>query len=332
MLSKYLKTIMNGGVPEDDRPPLEIGMAAYEAGDIDAALPALLEGLGQVPDHLGALMAMARIYLDRNAPEHALEMLVRAAAIAPKDAQNHYMQGEAKQALDDPAGAEAAFRKVTTLDPDHTDAHIRLGMLLAEQNRLQEAVKAYERAIFLDRTAVVARYNLAQVCVQLEDYQRALAQLHLVKELHPDYAPLHLLQGDLFQRLGDQRQAVIEFNRAIELGSGDAQTHWQLAEAHLSLGERSKALKSYQEVVSLDAGFMPAHAMAARLLEDLKRYPQALDAFRGLLEAPEFAEEAKAAVARLGSIISEMERKMAGRQTGELKGATGQLPPRKPAD
>ena len=48
------------------------------------------------------------------------------------------------------------------------------------------------------RTAVVARFHLAQVCLQLKDHRRALTQLHLVKELQPNYAPVYMLQGDIF--------------------------------------------------------------------------------------------------------------------------------------
>lgn len=313
MLSKYLKTILNGGVPETARDPLAEGLAAFEAGELEAALPSLEEAVraeGGAP--AGAHLALGRIYMEQGRAQPAAEHLRRALALDPYDAPSHYHLADLMHRVQDPQTAIEHFTRATQCDPDYTDAYIRLGMVYAEQRRYEEATKSFETAIFLDRSAVVARYHLAQVCIEKQDFRRALTQLHLVKELHPDYAPVYLLQGELFQRLGDYRQAIVELNKAVELGAGDANVYWALGTAHLALKQREKALRAFLQVIEHDPQLWPAYYEAALLQEGMKRYQQARQTYKALLEVPEYGAIASEAVGRIDQLLEEIAAQMAG--------------------
>lgn len=324
MLSKYLKTILNGGVPETARDPLADGLAAFEAGDHDAAMPALEEAIaleGGAP--LEAHVALGRIYMEQGRAQPAAERFRHALALDPYHATTHYHLADLMHRVQDPVSATEHFTRATQCDPDYTDAHIRLGMVLTEQRRFDEAIKSFEKAIFLDRTAVVARYHLAHVCIEKQDFRRALTQLHLVKELHPDYAPVYLLQGELFQRLGDYRQAIVELNKAVELGSGDANVYWALGTSHLALKQREKALRAFLQVIEHDPQLWPAYYEAALLQEGMKRYQQARQTYKALLEVPEYSDIATEAVTRIDQLLSEIAAQMAGEDDPEAAGENG---------
>lgn len=313
MINKYLKSLLNGGAPEQPvKSPLEQGMALFEAGDYEGALPHLEEGLRADATHTAALVALGRIRLDLGLYADALEPLRIARDLDGKNPQVFYLLGELASAQGDVIAAEKNFRKATELDPDFTDSHIRLGMVLSEQRRLNDAVKAFERAIFLDRMAVVARYHLAQVCIETEDFQRALGQLHMVKELHPDYAPVYVLQGDIFQRLGDHRQAVVELTKAVELGAGDATVQYRLGRSHLALRNKEKALRAFLATIEQDAEYWPAYYYAAVLQEELKRYAQAQRNFQAIQHLEEYREVAVAAIERINGMLAEIAASMAG--------------------
>lgn len=313
MINKYLKSLLNGGAPEQPvKSPLEQGMALFEAGDYEGALPQLEEALQADATHTGALVALGRIRLDLGLYAEALEPLRIARELDGKNPQVFYLLGELASAQGDVIASEKNFRKATELDPDFTDAHIRLGMVLSEQRRLNDAVKSFERAIFLDRMAVVARYHLAQVCIETEDFQRALGQLHMVKELHPDYAPVYVLQGDIFQRLGDHRQAVVELTKAVELGAGDATVQYRLGRSHLALGNKEKALRAFLATIEQDAEYWPAYYDAAVLQEELKRYAQAQRNFQAIAHLEEYREVAAQAIERINGMLAEIAASMAG--------------------
>jgi tetratricopeptide (TPR) repeat protein len=313
LINKYLKSLLNGGAPEEPvKSPLELGMARFDAGDYEGALPLLEEAIAADGTHCPALLAVARMRLELGCYAEALEPLKTVRELDSRNPQVYYLLGELASAQGDLIACEKNFRKATDLDADFTDAHIRLGMVLAEQRRLAEAVKAFERAIFLDRMAVVARYHLAQVCIEQEEFQRALGQLHMVKELHPDYAPVYVLQGDIFQRLGDHRQAVVEFTKAIELGAGDAMLHYRLGRSHLALKNKEKALRAFLGAIEQDSELWPAYYHAAVLQEELKRYAQAQRNFQAILHVEEYREVAAAAVERISELLAEIAASMAG--------------------
>lgn len=314
MLSKYLKTLLNGGVPEEQRDPLKEGLAAFEAGDHELALPLLEEALQADPNQLAALTAKGRILSDQGSYAEAYQCLMAALELDAYNAQLYYYLAEVLYAQQDLFAADRHFAKATQLDPDYTDAFIRQGMVLSELGRREEAIKAFERAIFLDRAAVVARYHLAQVCLQMEDFRRALAQLHMVKELHPDYAPVYLLQGDIQQRLGDLRQAIVEYEKAVELGAGDAGVYWQLGQLYTTMGEKDKALKAFMNVTEYDPEHWPAHYQVATIHDEAKRYGSAQQSYAALLQSDEYREAAQGALERINAILAEIAASMAGEQ------------------
>jgi tetratricopeptide (TPR) repeat protein len=315
VLNKYLKTLLNGGVPEKVVDHLADGLALFAAGDYEKALPSLEKALETDPHHVEVLTAVGRIHLDRGSVPEAYTALRAALELDAKNSQLYYMLGEICSLEGDHSAAESYWARAVQHDPDYTDAHIRLGILFSELARYPEAIKCFERAIFLDRAAVVARFHLAQVCVRLDDHRRALTQLHLVKELHPDYQPVYVLQGEIFYRLGDMRQAIVEFSKAVELGAGNANVFWMLANAHLALQAKDKALRAFLQTIEHDAENWAAYHYAATIQEEMKRYAQAQHNYSVLLRVPEYQAVAQQGVERIETLLAEIAATLAGEPT-----------------
>jgi tetratricopeptide (TPR) repeat protein len=312
VLNKYLKTLLNGGVPEKEVNPLQDGLAFFEAGDYDNALPNLELALETDPHNVQALIACGRMHLELGRLAEAYERLRAALELDIKNPQLLYSLGELCFNQGDMTAAESYWSRAIVNDADYTDAHIRMGMLYSETGRYQEAIKCFERAIFLDRAAVVARYQLAQVCVRLDDHRRALTQLHLVKELHPDYPPVYILQGEIFFRLGDMRQAILELTKAVELGAGDANVHWMLGSSHLALKAKDKALRAFLASIEHDPENWAAYHQAAVLQEEMQRYAPAQQNYNVLLRVPEYQEVAQQGIERIENLLAEIAATLAG--------------------
>ena len=122
-----------------------------------------------------------------------------------------FSRGEALEASD-PAAAEAAYRKVLALDPDHGDAYLNLGALLCESRRCREAVALYDEALRRRPTEALLHFNRA---IALEDQGRndeALVAYHASLQLAPDLADAHYNAARLHEQLGDAKQAVRHFS------------------------------------------------------------------------------------------------------------------------
>ncbi len=147
------------------------------------------------------------------APKPA-EMKERArpfAAPLRDDATAVFSRGEALEASD-PVAAEAAYRAVLALDPDHADAYLNLGALLCEGRRCGEAVALYDQALRRHPGEALLHFNRA---IALEDQgsnAEALAGYHESLRLAPELADAHYNAARLHQQLGDAKQAVRHFS------------------------------------------------------------------------------------------------------------------------
>ena len=148
------------------------------------------------------------------APAQGTVTLLQRKPAAPQtqpqpqdDAATVFGKGEALE-QSDMAGAEAAYRKVLALDPDHTDAYLNLGALLCESKRCGEAVALYDEALRRFPNEALLHFNRA---VALEDKGRladALSGYNTSLQLDPDLADAHYNAARLHEQLGDAKKAL----------------------------------------------------------------------------------------------------------------------------
>jgi tetratricopeptide (TPR) repeat protein len=144
----------------------------------------------------------------QRAPAHASR---HASAPAEADIDAIFNRGEAFESTDRRA-AEAAYRQVLKLDPDHADAYLNLGALLCEARRSKEAVALYDAALERKPGEALLHFNRA---VALEDQGRwmeALAAYNASLQLAPDLADAHYNAARLHEQLGDAKNAVRHFS------------------------------------------------------------------------------------------------------------------------
>lgn len=267
--------------------------ARLESGDALGA-EALLADLS----HPEAVALRARVCCERGEHLEAIRLLRALAAESPH-AEWYYRMGTCWQHLSQWDSSEKALRRALGIDPRHTDAFILLGTAFYQQDRHAEAVQAFERALVNDPRALLARYHLAQVCMEQGNYKRALSQLHLLQSLKPDYAPTHRLQAAIFLKLKDFRQALVELCWLVEGGYADAWCFASMGGAYRAIGEKVQALRAYEFALRLDPSLSDETLFAAQLNEELEQYEMALDLYRSLLRDLQWGDQAKAAVERL---------------------------------
>jgi len=83
------------------------------------------------------------------------------------------------------------------LEPQNPARRYQLGVLLANNNRFDEAVAAFESAIALDAQYANARYYLALVHIERGETEEALRQLRAVSELNPENEDVKKMIEDL---------------------------------------------------------------------------------------------------------------------------------------
>src|SRR3989440_11659736 len=117
----------------------------------------------------------------------------------------------------DYAAAERASRQVLEAAPDSAVARSKLGVALAQQGRLDEAIAEFSKALQLHPTYTSAYSNLANAYHAKGRLPEALAAYERALAIDPDYAIAHQNLGILYKQMGRAGEAVDHFKRATRL-------------------------------------------------------------------------------------------------------------------
>ncbi len=86
-------------------------------------------------------------------------------------------------------GAQEAFRRAIAQKPDDFEAHLRLGSVLYQLRKLDEAQRQLELALQIDPTSSYSRFELVKVQSAQGQTQAALKNLEAVAQAIPEWSP-----------------------------------------------------------------------------------------------------------------------------------------------
>lgn len=130
------------------------------------------------PDYAEAHAELGQLLQAQGRHQEALFHLRLASELCPFSEQTHYLLGTAYVPLGDPKEAERCFRRAIAMAP-HARAYRDLGVLMLDQNRLDEAERLLIEARRLNANDLDTWYKLGQCYFlqgQYSDAEGALGQ------------------------------------------------------------------------------------------------------------------------------------------------------------
>lgn len=157
-----------------------------------------------------AYRAMARIDQPAN-PSGASEELLAALKLSPETPDDTLLTGELALANNDPAAAEAAFRRLLAADPENTQATAALAHLLIKQNKAAAAEPLLSAALAKHPDDPTLNAQLAELYESDNDPAKAAKAVPLVERLHaasPQDPAVARLLARLYSRNGQYDKAL----------------------------------------------------------------------------------------------------------------------------
>lgn len=147
---------------------LDAAFAHHRAGRLAMAEQGYRRILEAEPDEPTATHFLGLIAYQEGRYREALELIARAAALAPDYAEAHLNLGNIH--LDRKKHAEAleCYDVALALNPDHANALANKGDALRGLGRLEEAAEVLRRSIKLDPFVKESRYRLAATLISLD--------------------------------------------------------------------------------------------------------------------------------------------------------------------
>jgi tetratricopeptide (TPR) repeat protein len=100
--------------------------------------------------------------------------------------------------------AEYHFRKAVEINSTNAMLVCCVGTVLEKLDRKKEALELYEQACLLAPTSPAVRFKRVRMLMDLKNYDSALRDLMLVRDMAPDEFNVHYLLGKLYGAMGDR--------------------------------------------------------------------------------------------------------------------------------
>jgi arylsulfatase A-like enzyme/Flp pilus assembly protein TadD len=212
----------------------------------------------------------------------------------------HQAMMAAQSRMELPDEAVAILERVLAEDDAIVDAHQMLGRIAGRQERLEDAVTHYRRALELDSNNRSSLIGLASSYEKLERYDDALvgyrrlldlsddninaaiaiADIHVVREQFDDAAQIleqtiaskgdppaivHNKLGEVRVEQGRPEEAVPLFEHAIERAEEFPMPYFNLGVLREERGEVDRAVARYEQAIELEPKFFRAQFNLGRL-------------------------------------------------------------------
>ncbi len=148
-------------------------------------------------------------------------------------------------------------------------------MYLEKQQRLDEAIEAWEKVLEIKPNDGMAQENLGAVLLlkgrpaeATQHFNRAReARLRQALDTDPNRAETHNALGLVLLASGRAQEAVLSFRKAVALKPAFAEAHCNLGSALAATGDPDGAVTEFHEAIALDARDAPAYYQLGLALE-----------------------------------------------------------------
>lgn len=226
----------------------------------------------------------------RGLAEHQSGHLVEAEAcyrevlrLEPDHADALHLLGVVAQQNGDYVQADRLIRKAIARNPRAADYHNNLGNTHRLQGDLPRAIATYRQAIALDPNHTDALHSLANSLADQGNFAEAEKYFLGVLELQPEHADARYNFGNAKLNQGDAPVAIEHYRRAIELQPNCAAYHFNLAHALQHINNLNEAAAEYERVLCITPDDFEGTYNLGIVLHELKEFAKAADAFRRAL-------------------------------------------------
>ena len=194
-----------------------------------------------IPDIPVTAMAQAQATVPVVARETPLPPSSQYLDASVRERWNDYGIGLLLQG--DLRGAEAAFRKVSTMDPAYADGPVNVARALLQEGNVVDAIPWLEQALRIDPQLAKTHYFLGTALKTLGRYDEALRHLREAEARYPrDRVVLGQIgRVQFLQRRFDD--AVATFKRVLLVDPEDLQAHYNLMLCYQGLGDSASAAR-----------------------------------------------------------------------------------------
>ncbi len=277
-----------------------VGLAYYQLKEYQSAIVPLEKALTlkrkenrNDPD---LIRALGQSYLSVKQYEKALPYFETLSRLQMNVASNFYMLGVTLANLNRNEDAAAAFQKAVRLDPKDSDSWYFMGVQYFRNGKLNDAIASLRNGLAaspknVEMLGLLTEALLRQGANETDEkranalFDEAVRTAQTLKIARDDAASNELL-GRAFLAAKKYTNAELTLSRALESSrQPSAALYFNLGFAHAQNKSWARAAEMLMQADKLNPGDLNTLYYLGYVYENLRRYPQALDAYTKAYEA-----------------------------------------------
>ena len=175
------------------------------------------------------------------------------------------------------------IRQAVSLNPNDADAHCNLGEVYRRRSHMEEAIASYRRAVELNPGHALAYYNLGCALCDLERLDEGIAAYQSALQCRPNYVEAHNNLGAALAKRGHLDKAVAAYCRALELCPNLAETYNNLGNALKGLDRVDEATAAFRKALEIQPANSEVYSNLGNTLRQRGQLDEAIAACRSAL-------------------------------------------------
>jgi len=223
---------------------------------------------------------------------HDSEKLSRhAVAIDPRSSFGQFGLGLALARQGKLVEAVEHYQTALRLKPDYAEAHNNAGSVLFRQGKLAEAIDHFQQALRINPDHAEAHNNAGSALVQQGKLAEAIPHYEQALTIKPDYVDAHNNVGLALVRQGKLAEAIAHYEQALRIKPDHSAAHTNWGDALAQQGKPAEAIEHYQQALHVKPENALAHNNWGVALLHQGRLDEAIEHFRqALIISPDFAD------------------------------------------
>jgi tetratricopeptide (TPR) repeat protein len=217
---------------------------------VQAALPVVLQLQKQFPDDADVLYQAARVHM-----KAWNEVVFRMYQKTPASYRVNQISAEIFEVQGRYPEAAAEYRKAIGKNPSAVNLHFRLGRALLMQSHsvdaLREARHEFEAELKLNPGDAAAEYEVGQILLTENKPEEAMARFERALALAPDFTEALLALAKERANRKHYDDAIQFLERAVHLQPANESAHYNLMLAYRNAGRAADALREKAEIDKL---------------------------------------------------------------------------------
>jgi tetratricopeptide (TPR) repeat protein len=275
-----------------------IADAYFRSGQIDQARAQAADLERFYPDYLPAKLLQAQLNLASKDAKNALtltnDLLDRLAKATPDaemtpqflmdlKAKALTTRATAQIQLKNFKAARADMQAALELYPNAAASYANMAAVSLSENKVDEAIQYYDRALAIDKANFAALTGLINVYAKQNRLDQAHARVDEAIAVRPADPSLHYLKAQIYGYQRDVQNAEAELRKAIEIKPDYLAAYFALGALYINTQQQDRAIAEYRKVIDRSQN-ATAYTMIGMLEDSRKNFDAAAENYRKALE------------------------------------------------